>query len=159
MEFVVRAVDGLSPEALAPLAEESERSGWRSVRRLADDLRSGANRFDRPGERLFAATYGAAVVGVCGLNVDPYADEPKVGRIRRLFVLNAYRGRGVGATLVRMAVAAAAGRFRRLRVRTENAQAGRLYERLGFLPVFGMADCTHVLELAESAANPAAGGS
>jgi len=43
-------------------------------------------------------------------------------------------------------MSSAAGRFARQRVRTENPEAGRLYERLGFRPVAGEADCTHALE-------------
>jgi len=159
VEVVVRTARDLSTDALAPLVTESERSGWRFIRRLADDLRSAANRFDGPGECLFVAESGGAVVGVCGLNADPYGAGPAVGRVRRLYVLAAYRGGGVGRRLVQAVVSASAGHFRRLRVRTENPQAGRLYERLGFVPVAGEADCTHALELAEAepiaAPNPA----
>jgi hypothetical protein len=56
----------------------------------------------------------------------------------------------VGRHLVRVVVAAAAGSFCSLRVRTENPGAGRLYERLGFTPVEGP-DCTHLLRLDASA--------
>jgi hypothetical protein len=38
----------------------------------------------RPGEALFVARVGERVVGVCGLNVDPYTAEPRVGRVRHL---------------------------------------------------------------------------
>ena len=31
------------------------------------------------------------LVGVCGLNVDPYLDDPSVGRVRHLYVLVAAR--------------------------------------------------------------------
>jgi GNAT superfamily N-acetyltransferase len=140
-------VSDLPPDALAPLVAESEREGWRFVCRLADEWAAGTNRFDRPGEALFVARAGGSIIGVCGLNADPYTAEEATGRVRRLYVLRAYRGRGVGRKLVRAVMAAAAGRFRRLRVRTESPEAGRLYERLGFEPVAGDADCTHSLEL------------
>ncbi len=45
-------------------------------------------------------------------------------------------------------VAAARGRVDTLRLRTHNAAAARLYERLGFRPCPGDPDCTHALELA-----------
>jgi len=38
-----------------PWFAESERAGYGFVRRLADEWASGANRFGRPGEALFAA--------------------------------------------------------------------------------------------------------
>jgi hypothetical protein len=41
------------------------------------------NRFSRPGEALLIAERGGRWVGVCGLNVDPYLDDRRVGRDRR----------------------------------------------------------------------------
>jgi ribosomal protein S18 acetylase RimI-like enzyme len=142
----IEPVVGLPPDALAPLVAESEGEGWEFVRTLADEWATGANRFDRPGERLFAARDGTAIVGVCALGIDPYAGDDAVGRVRRVYVLRAYRGRGVGERLVRVAVAAATGRFRTLHLRAENPVAVRLYERLGFRPVAG-ANHTHALDL------------
>jgi GNAT superfamily N-acetyltransferase len=148
VDVVMDPVSHLPQEALAPLVAESERDGWRFVRRLADEWTSGANRFDKPAEALFITSLDGAIVGVCGLNVDPYAGDESVGRIRRLYVLRAYRGRGIGRGLVQAVVSAATvGRFRMLRVRTESPEAGRLYERLGFHQVAGIADCTHALDL------------
>lgn len=147
MDVEIRIAGELSSELLATLVAESELEGWRFVRRLADDLDSGANRFEGEGECLIIAVSHGAVVGVCGLNVDPYLADPRVGRVRRLYVLAAHRGRGVGERLVQAIISAAVGRFRCLRVRTDNPQAGRLYERLGFVPAVDAADCTHALEL------------
>ena len=143
----VDPVRDLSPEVLAPLIAESEHEGWRFVRRMADEWAVGTNRFDRPGEALFIARLGRSIIGICGLNADPYTVDAATGRVRRLYVLRAYRRRGVGRQLVRAVIAAATGRFQRLRVRTERPEAGLLYERLGFKPVTGEADCTHTLEL------------
>jgi len=54
------------------LVAESESAGYRLVRRLADEWASGENRFDRPGEALFAAWVDGHLFGTCGLYVDPY---------------------------------------------------------------------------------------
>jgi GNAT superfamily N-acetyltransferase len=151
MEVVVARLCDLPAEAFAPLIAESEREGWRFVRRLAGEWAAGTNRFDRPGEALFAAWAGGALVGVCGLNADPYAAGPAVGRVRRLYVLRAFRGRGVGGRLVQAVIQSAGPWFRSLRVRTESAAAGRLYGRLGFGPAVGVADCTHTLVLGATA--------
>jgi ribosomal protein S18 acetylase RimI-like enzyme len=147
LDVTVGPVNDLPPDALAALSAESQREGWQFVCRLADEWGSGANRFDRPGEALFVARAGGSIIGVCGLNIDPYLADEAVGRVRRLYVLQAFRCQGLGQWLVRTVVAAATGRFERLRVRTDNPKAGRLYERLGFQPVSGVADCTHTLEL------------
>ena len=147
MTVAIERLTDLQPERLAPLIAESEQHGLRLVRRLADEWASGANRFDRPGEALFVARSAGDVVGVCGLNVDPYATAPDVGRVRHLYVLRVHRHRGIGQQLVTAIVQAARGRFQRLRLRTQNPEAARLYERLGFRAAVDATDCTHVMEL------------
>jgi GNAT superfamily N-acetyltransferase len=138
---------GSPVEGLTALIAESERHGLRFVRRLAEDWTGGADRFDRPGEALFVARIAGEIVGVCGLNVDPYAGAPAVGRVRHLYVLSARRRLGVGRELVTAVVRAARGRFEILRLRTQSPDAARLYERLGFRRTAGVPACTHVLDL------------
>jgi ribosomal protein S18 acetylase RimI-like enzyme len=140
-------VSDLSPDCVAPLVADSERAGLRLVRRLATEWTSGENRFDRPGEALFVAIQAQRVIGVCGLNVDPYTPAPGVGRVRHLYVLTSCRRLGVGRRLVEAVVTAATGRFDVLRLRTNNPAAARLYEAIGFEPRTGEADCTHRLTL------------
>ena len=132
---------------LGALIDESEQAGLRFVRRLVEEWASGANRFDRPGEELFGAWVDGRVVGVCGLNVDPYTTTPKTGRVRHLYILPTSRRHGVGGQLVSEVIRVARGPFERLRLRTQNPAAARLYEALGFRPRAGIADCTHVMEL------------
>jgi len=141
----IERLTDLQPERLAPLIAESERHGLRLVRRLVDEWASGANRFDRPGEALFVARSGEQVVGVCGLNIDRYAAQPSVGRLRHLYVLSAHRRLGIGEQLVTRVIETARGRFERLRLSTSNPEAARLYERLGFRPRADGAHCTHSL--------------
>jgi GNAT superfamily N-acetyltransferase len=135
------------PEGLATLLADDERGGTRFVRRLVDEWASRTNRFDRPGEALFGAWIGEQLVGVCGLNVDPYATAQQVGRVRRLYVLTAFRRLGVGRRLVIEVIAAAGGRFDSLRLRTFNPAAAGLYETMGFRPSGGATDHTHAMEL------------
>ena len=136
----------VTPELLAVSIAESEAHGLGFVRRLADEWASGANRFDRPGEALFAVRDAADVVAVGGLNVDPYTTDPGTGRVRHVYVLTAYRRRGLGAALVSAIIAAARGHFHTLRLSTSNPDAARLYERLGFRRRADLAKCTHIME-------------
>lgn len=135
------------PRLFDALLTESESAGLRLVRRLADEWASGANRFDQPGEALFAAWMDGRLIGACGLNFDPYTKADGVGRVRHLYVLSAYRRLGVGGRLVGRVVDAARGRFGRLRLSTQNPEAAKLYERMGFARSAGAPDHTHVLEL------------
>src|SRR2546430_16406637 len=116
METVERIID-LAPASLSTLDDEGERSGLRFVRRLTADWASGTNRFDRPGEALYAARINGEIVGACGLNVDPYTAEGRVGRVRHLYVLEAYRRHGVGRQLVAEVIGAARRSLGRLQPR------------------------------------------
>jgi len=148
MQVAIERSSGSPGNALDALIAESEWHGLRFVRRLAEEWASGANRFDRPGEvLLFARTAERVVVGVCGLNRDPYAGTGDVGRVRHLYVLAGCRGGGIGRQLVERVIDAARGRFDRLHLRTRNPAAARLYERLGFRPRSDVEHCTHVMEM------------
>lgn len=131
MAVLIERLSDLPSDCFAALVVESEQAGWRCVRRLVEEWANGANRFDRPGEALFAALLGGGVIGVCGLNVDPYAAAQCVGGVRHLYVLSAYRRLGIGRQLVGAVIEAASSRFDKLRVRTGNPAAAQLYERLG----------------------------
>jgi GNAT superfamily N-acetyltransferase len=78
---------------------------------------------------------------------DPYQREATVGRLRNLYVLPEFRGRGLGSALTRHVVELASSSFRVLRLRAGTPQAAVLYERLGFTPTTGSEDCTHVMSL------------
>ncbi len=144
--MLVERLHDLPPGMLSDLVDEAERTGLRFPGRLAAEWAGGVNRFDRPGEALFAARAGSRLIGTCGLNVDPYTTAPRVGRVRHLYVLEAHRRDGVGRRLVEAVIAAARGSFDRLRLRTSNPAAVRLYEALGFSRC-PETDCTHALDL------------
>ena len=120
------------PGDLDVLSREADAQGHHFLRRLIDEWATGANRFVGRGEALFGARIEERLVGVGGLNRDPYLRDLAVGRVRHLYVLAAFRRRGVGRQLVESIVAAARGVFRELRLRTDSEQAARFYERLGF---------------------------
>jgi GNAT superfamily N-acetyltransferase len=148
---VIIRLQDLPTDHLSGLVTESEDTGHRFLRRLLDDWESGANRFRRPGEALFAATAGDPddrIVGVCGLNIDPYLSEGRVGRVRHLYVAVDCRRRGVGHQLLSKVVEVAQGTFDLLRLWTDNSIAASFYEKMGFRACSGVPDCTHILRLA-----------
>jgi GNAT superfamily N-acetyltransferase len=147
-DIAIARLEQMPSDCLAELVAESEAGGFRFLRRLVEDWVAGRNKFDGPDEVFFAALHGSRIIGVCGLNADPYVAEPGVGRIRRLYVQADYRRSGVGRQLMQAVVTAARGRFRLLRVRTGDEMAARFYEALGFQAAVAGPDCSHVLELA-----------
>src|SRR5271168_4218613 len=133
-EFIIARLDDLPLDRFAEMLAESEASGYRFLRRVVDEWESGVNRFSRPGEALLIAEMSGRWVGICGLSIDPYLDDPRVGRVRNVYVLADRRGMGIGRRLVEEAIARARGHFDRLRLRGEEAGPARLYESLGFRP-------------------------
>ncbi len=144
MASIIR-IKELDLDALKELRVESLREGYKFVERLCAEWVSGANRFSAPGEALFLAVSGGQMVGVCGLNRDPYTRDPDIGRVRRLYVARAHRRGGVGRALLEAVVDSARDRFKRLRVRTD--AGGKFFEALGFRRISSEAETTHVLEL------------
>ena len=108
-------------------------TGFQALARLQTEWQSGRNRFDQPGEAIFIATDNGLVVGICGLNRDPYLHDPTVGRVRHLYVAVEHRRKGIGSQLVRAVMGAAKGRFSRLRLRTNSPDADGFYRSLGFM--------------------------
>src|SRR4051812_42990549 len=97
---------------LENLTAESLGEGFGFVERLRDEWDSGVNRFSAPGEALFLAILGGRVVGVCGLNRDPYVREHHIGRVRRLYVAQSHRRQGVGRALLEAVLTYARPHFR-----------------------------------------------
>ena len=148
MTTIVRIAD-LEPDALQALRAESSQEGLKFMDRLYDEWASGANLFDGSGEAFFLAVADGRVVGVCGLNRDPYAQDARTGRVRRLFVLRNYRGKGIGRALLDAVIAHAREHFDLLRVRTDAADD--FYAKHGFRRDRSSAEATHILGFASTA--------
>src|SRR4029078_13005670 len=103
-------------------------------------------RFERRGDLVFEARVGARLVGICGLNQDPYEQSSEVGRVRHLYVDLEFRRRGVGRALVAKIVECASPSFVRLRLRTRRADADLFYVAVGFRRVVGAPEVTHEIE-------------
>jgi GNAT superfamily N-acetyltransferase len=142
---IIERIHSLPIDRLSALVTEADATGFRGLVRLVVDWRSGLNRFDQPGEVLFIAHDGERVVGVCGLNLDPYLGDPTVGRFRHLYVAVDYRRKGIGTQLLNAVIVAARGHFDRLRLRTDSPIADAFYRSLGFMPVTGEPACSHQL--------------
>ena len=145
-ELIIASVAHLPLDRFAEMLAESEASGYQFLRRVIDEWERGVNLFARSGEALLIAEMSCRWVGVCGLSIDPYLEDPRVGRVRNVYVLADYRRTGIGRRLVEEAIARAHGNFDVLRLRGEEQGPARLYESLGFRTCRGIPNCTHILE-------------
>lgn len=148
--------DGTPPMTISPIElpvlgleqmrVEALQEGFLFVERLCEEWDKGNNRFNEPGEKLFGCMDNAELVGIGGLNRDPFESRSEIGRIRRVYVRPAWRNKRVGQTLVHTLIEYARTNFTELHLRTDNPTAARLYERVGFSrrPTLS---ATHVLYL------------
>ena len=129
------------PAALAVLECEAVSEGFRMITRLRNEWQTGANRFEREGEVLLGTFRADRLLGIGGLNRDPYINDPRAGRLRHLYVMKDERRAGIGRDLVERILGHATSNFDSVRLWTDRAAS--FYDRLGFDRVDGP-KMTHV---------------
>lgn len=145
-EIQIRPVNSLTQTEIEPLVIASQDEGFDFIYKLAEEYSNGINRFDKPGEMLLAAYDGNNLVGICGLNCDPYLNQPDIGRFRRFYVLPEYRGRGVGRRLLQTIITEAKKYYKILTLRTsDHLGAITLYESAGFSQEPRFKNVTHFM--------------
>lgn len=128
----IRRHAGTVPPPIDALAAAADDEGHGFVRRTIEEWASGDNRFANTGEVFFMAEFDGNIVGMCGVNVDGYVDDPTVGRLRHLYVSPSQRGSGLGERLVMRCLDHAANHFGLVRLRTPGPAADHFYDNLGF---------------------------
>ena len=136
IELPISGMESLQSEALA--------EGYGFIQTLVEQWASAENRFDAPGEILCGHLDQGLLVAVGALNIDPFAGDNEIARIRKIYVRPAWRNKGVGRALVTTLVEEARKSFRAVRLRADNMNAARLYEKIGFAPIESP-DATHML--------------
>lgn len=145
--MLIERVNYLEQYNLNLLLEESISEGYKFVQKLLEEYMVGSNRFNRLGETLFVALIDEEVIGICGLNIDPYLDLINVGRVRHLYVLPKHRSSGVAKKLLGMIIDEARNHFRTLTLYTENPIADKFYKNIGFSRAEGIFKASHILNL------------
>ena len=126
------------------LRSESLAQHFNMLRRLAENWQSGKNRFSAPGEKLLGAFVAGQLVGVCGLNIDPFSPQLRAGRIRHLYISDAFRRQNIGQQLL-VAIITHSGTWFDFLNTHAPPSAWPFYESLGFRPVYDEPRVTHRL--------------
>lgn len=147
IEFI--KVDCLEKFDIEQLITESTHQGYRFVKRLKDEYEQGINRFDLSGESLFVVISETKVIGIGGLNHDPYLNREGYGRVRHVYVLKSYRGRGIGKAILKTIIDEAKHHFRVLTLNTNNEVADVMYCKEGFIKSDQYEYATHYLRLGD----------
>jgi GNAT superfamily N-acetyltransferase len=123
---------------------KSMAEGFNMLHRLEENWLNGQNRFDRPGEKLLGAYADDLIVGVCGLNIDPFTEITGTGRLRHLYVDTAWRRNHVGSGLLSEILKDAGLWFDFINTNAPSS-AFTFYERAGFVALCDMDKVTPLL--------------
>lgn len=146
-KFHIQKVDQLHMEEIKHLIDECTLEGFAFMKKLQDEYVTGHNCFDKRGEALYIVRIDDDIVGICGLNQDPYENKPTIGRVRHLYVAREYRKLGIARTLVAQIIQEAKEYYLELTLRTNNPAADRLYRSIGFSTHSKYESVTHILSL------------
>ena len=147
-EFSLVQFTGSNYLLIGSLVDESKQEGYLFVQRTIEDWNNGANRFSETAEDLWGLFSGMELIGIGGLNRDPYFEDAGTGRVRRLYIRQTYRRKGCATLLMNMIIERARLHFRVLRLFTVNPVAAVFYEQLGFERIHGY-KVSHVLTLGQ----------
>lgn len=145
--ITIKRLDSVKTEEISNLLEESKRDGFRFLERLSADYQSGCNTFKKPGEMLLGAFHNETLIGLGGINQDPYSQNEKAGRIRRFYVSKEHRRQGVGELILRALLKEAEIFFDFAVLRTDNQEASLFYKQAGFIEDDRYENSTHYLDL------------
>ncbi|MGO1164127.1 GNAT family N-acetyltransferase [Brucella sp. C7-11G] len=129
---VIRQIVEL-PAQLDQLQQEAEAEGLDMISMLRDEWRSGANRFDRPGEILAIGTVDGVIAGIGGTTQD-FMDSSWI-RMRRFYVRPAYRRRGVGRQIALFVLNHAMTFDRPIVLYSANPDAELFWPTIGLIPI------------------------
>jgi GNAT superfamily N-acetyltransferase len=125
------------------LLEESENEGYGFLRRLEHQWKEESNRFALQGESLYRVIQGADLIGIGGINKDPFANSERVGRVRRFYVKKSHRNKGVGSMLLQHILLNHWEYFEEVRLRTYSNDASKFYLSQGFQEALNEENYTH----------------
>ena len=131
------------PKEMCTLAAAAKADGHRNIETLVREFESGENRFGNCGEGLFLAYDAGILIGIGGVNVDPFESPLRVARVRRLFVALDTRRRGVATALMQHIEDLARVHFARIQLFTDSEVAGRFYVSRGYAPVYNRVKVSH----------------
>ncbi len=143
LKLNIDRVSSLPDDLEQELLPAADAEGFDPLSWLVEEWRARGNRFDEQGEGLYIARLEGRLMGVCGLNRDPYTPDESIGRLRRLYVHPDHRRQGIGRQLVSQALSAAGEHFDVVQLRTLDPRSAAFFEVIGFSELEGHPATTH----------------
>ncbi|MEB9455005.1 GNAT family N-acetyltransferase [Bacillus anthracis] len=115
------------------LVQESKEEGFKFLIKLISEYENKINTFNKNGECLFGIFQGEKLIGIRGLNADPYTENNKIGRLRRFYIAKDYRRIGLGKLLLNKLLSHAEKYFKVVVLHTDTKQGDVFYTANGFV--------------------------
>ncbi len=115
------------------LVQESKEEGFNFLIKLISEYENKINTFNKTGECLYGIFQGEKLIGIGGLNEDPYTENNKIGRVRRFYIAKEYRRKGVGRLLLLRILSDAKKYFNIVVLHTDTEQGDKFYTSSGFV--------------------------
>jgi len=115
------------------LVQESKEEGFNFLIKLKSEYKNKTNTFNKTGECLYGIFRGEKLIGIGGLNEDPYSENNKMGRLRRFYISKDYRRIGLGNLLLKQLLSHAEKYFKVVVLHTDTKQGDAFYIANGFV--------------------------
>ncbi|KPU56114.1 GNAT family N-acetyltransferase [Bacillus wiedmannii] len=115
------------------LVQESKEEGFNFLIKLISEYENKINIFNKTGECLYGIFQGEKLIGIGGLNEDPYTENNKIGRLRRFYISKNYRRKGLGNLILNRLLLHAEKYFKVVVLHTDSKQGDVFYNANGFV--------------------------
>ncbi|MGF9770407.1 GNAT family N-acetyltransferase [Bacillus cereus] len=132
-DILIRQIEDLMIYEHDYLVQESKEEGFNFLKRLISEYENKINTFNKTGECLFGVFQGEKLIGIGGLNEDPYTETNKIGRVRRFYISKDYRRIGLGNLLLIRILNHAEKYFKVVVLHTDTKQGDAFYTANGFV--------------------------
>ncbi len=143
----IKRIEDLLKYEINHLVKESKEEGFNFLLKLINEYESKRNTFRKTGECLYGIFRKEKLIGIGGLNQDPYTKDNKIGRLRRFYILKDYRRKGLGRILLERIISDAKIYFNIVVLRTDTEQGDRFYTSNGFVKGAMYVGTSHYLNL------------
>lgn len=129
----IQQIENLMKYEFKYLVQESKEEGFKFLKKLINEYENELNTFNKSGECLYGIFQGEKLIGIGGLNADPYKENNKIGRLRRFYIAKDYRRIGLGKLLLNKLLSHAEKYFKVVVLHTDTKQGDVFYTANGFV--------------------------
>ncbi|PGH80628.1 GNAT family N-acetyltransferase [Bacillus thuringiensis] len=129
----IQQIENLMGYEFSHLVQDSEEEGFNFLIRLISEYKNEINTFNKTGECLYGIFQGDMLIGVGGLNEDPYTKDNKIGRLRRFYISKDFRRIGLGNLLLNQLLCHAEKYFEVIVLHADTKQGDAFYTANGFV--------------------------